>query len=82
LTHPNRPPEIVAILKRIEAVKASELQAFNRRRPDFALEPEETVRFPTACPGPVVRFYRGVWTVQPELAALAEIAQIRSLGAI
>lgn len=64
----NRPPEIVAILKRgIETVKASGAAGLQmgERAPDFALPNQrgETVRLTDRLSkGPVVvSFYRGVW---------------------
>jgi hypothetical protein len=64
----NRPPEIVAILKRgNETVKASGAAGLQigERAPDFALPNQrgETVRlFDRLSRGPVVlSFYRGVW---------------------
>jgi hypothetical protein len=64
----NRPPEIVAILKRgIEAVKASGAAGLQigDRAPDFALPNQrgEMVRLSDRLArGPVVlSFYRGVW---------------------
>lgn len=64
----NRPPDIVAILKRgIATVKASGAAGLQigERAPDFALPNQrgETVRFSERLSaGPVVlSFYRGVW---------------------
>ena len=64
----NRPPEIVAILKRgIETVKASGAAGLQigEQAPDFALPNQrgETVRLSERLSaGPVVlSFYRGVW---------------------